>query len=132
LRKENPKRENERCAQVWQSLRFAVLFGTSQIAANERMPFNRHHVDPAAKVGIDRMTSSRRGTNKREIRVTSDFRAEDLIPDICKPVLPELGQSSFKFESPRGRASRAVVVCSLGAVEQEALLCLSRECFVPQ
>jgi hypothetical protein len=65
----------------------AVIFGSIQVAAAERQPSKRSHVDSAAKV---EMTSSgsqapnRKTGPKRTIKVISDFRAEDLIPDICK------------------------------------------------
>ena len=65
----------------------AVMVATSQAAANVRLASKRHHADPAAKVETisqERTTSGRKATVKRDISATSDFRAEDLIPDICK------------------------------------------------
>lgn len=49
--------------------------------------WKRHHVDPVAKVETisrERAAPGRKATVKRDISATSDFRAEGLIPDICK------------------------------------------------
>jgi hypothetical protein len=65
----------------------AMMVATSQAAANVRLASKRHHADPAAKVETisqQRTTSGPKATVKRDISATSDFRAEDLIPDICK------------------------------------------------
>jgi hypothetical protein len=65
----------------------AVLLGTSQVAADERQLSKRHQLDPAAKVEMnspDKAMLNRRTGPKGGIKVISDFRAEDLIPDICK------------------------------------------------
>jgi hypothetical protein len=68
---------------------FAVLtivFSTSQVVGMERTPPKRQ-VQSAAAVQArpsDRVTSSRKVSASRTISATSDFRAEDLIPDICK------------------------------------------------
>lgn len=65
----------------------AVLFGTSQVAAMERSHSKRHQADPAAKVRMaspDQSTTNRKMIRKRAFSVSSDFRADELIPDICK------------------------------------------------
>jgi hypothetical protein len=65
----------------------AVMVATSQAAASVRLVSKRHHADPPAKaetISQERTASRRKATVKRDISATSDFRAEDLIPDICK------------------------------------------------
>ncbi|MCB1392900.1 MULTISPECIES: hypothetical protein [unclassified Nitrobacter] len=66
---------------------FAILFGTSQVAAMERPHSTRHQADPAAKVRVvspDQSTANQKVTRQRAFSITSDFRADELIPDICK------------------------------------------------
>jgi hypothetical protein len=64
----------------------AIVFSTSQVAGTERMPPKRYVQSVAAvQAGpSDRARSSRKLDPRREFSATSDFRAEELIPDICK------------------------------------------------
>ena len=63
-----------------------IIFSTSQVAGMERSPQQRS-VQSASAVQTkpsDPAMSGRKVGAVRAISATSDFRAEDLIPDICK------------------------------------------------
>jgi hypothetical protein len=64
----------------------AIASSTSQAAGVERTPPKRHVQSIAAAQArpSDRVMPSRKVDPKREFSATSDFRAEELIPDICK------------------------------------------------
>ena len=64
----------------------ALVLSTSQVAGSERPP-SRPAVQSAAAIQMrvsDRTPSNRKNGGKRQFSATTDFRAEDLIPDICK------------------------------------------------
>jgi hypothetical protein len=64
----------------------AVVFSTNQAAGMERA-LPKRQVQPASAAQAkpsDRIKSNRESNARRTISATSDFRAEDLIPDICK------------------------------------------------
>ncbi len=64
----------------------AIVFSTSQVSGMERTPPKRHVQSAAANQArpTDRTMSIRKVNASRTISATSDFRAEDIIPDICK------------------------------------------------
>lgn len=64
----------------------AIVFSTSQAAGMERIPSKRHAQSAAAVQArsSERRMPSRKVSASPAISATSDFRAEDLIPDICK------------------------------------------------
>ena len=63
-----------------------LMFSTSQVAGSERLSPKRS-VQPPAAVQVrssNRPAMSRKVDIGRQFSATSNFRAEDLIPDICK------------------------------------------------
>ena len=64
----------------------AITSSTSQAAGSERAPPKRHVQSvAAAQTGpSDRMALSRKVDSGPQFTATSDFRAEKLIPDICR------------------------------------------------
>lgn len=64
----------------------AITFGTSQAVGMERTPPARHAQSIAAVQAriSDRVASSPKANPRRQLSATSDFRAEEIIPDICK------------------------------------------------
>jgi hypothetical protein len=64
----------------------AITPNTGPAAGMERTPPKRHSQSIAtveAKMS-NRVVSSRKVDSRRQFSATSDFRAEELIPDICK------------------------------------------------
>jgi hypothetical protein len=63
----------------------AIMSGTSQAAGMERTPPKRHagSIAAARAMPLER-ASSRKVDPGRQFSATSDFRADKLIPDICK------------------------------------------------
>jgi hypothetical protein len=64
----------------------ALVFSTSQAAGSERPPPKRSVHSPVAirTPSSHRAAMSRKPDVGRRSSALSDFRAEDLIPDICK------------------------------------------------
>ena len=64
----------------------AITSSTSQVAGMERTTPTWHAQSIVAGQArpSDRMVSSRKVDPRRQFSATSDFRAEELIPDICK------------------------------------------------
>jgi hypothetical protein len=65
---------------------FSVLFDVSELAATERMDPKRH---AGSKISVQakptlRMMSGRNARSDRAISSDATFRAEDIVPDICK------------------------------------------------
>lgn len=63
-----------------------LVVGTSQVAGMERAPPKRNVQSIAAvqAKSSDPVTPIRKAGFKRQLSATPDFRAEELIPDICK------------------------------------------------
>jgi len=64
----------------------AITSCSSHAAEMERTPPKRHlqYIAAAQARPSDRMASSRKVDPGRQFSATSDFRAEKLIPDICR------------------------------------------------
>ena len=64
----------------------AVTFSTRQVAGMERTTPTWHaqSISAGQVRPSERLVSSRKVDPRRQFSVTSDFRAEELIPDICK------------------------------------------------
>lgn len=65
---------------------FSVLFGASEVAGAERMDAKRH---PRSSTSVQtkpstRMMAGRDARPDRAISSTATFRAEDIVPDICR------------------------------------------------
>lgn len=66
---------------------FSVLFGAGEVAGAERMDAKRHH--PGSSMSVQtkpsmRMMAGRNARPDRAISSTATFRAEDIVPDICR------------------------------------------------
>jgi hypothetical protein len=61
-----------------------IIFGTSQVAGREQSLQQRSVQSAAAVQTRPSDLAIRKVSARRAISATSDFRAEDLIPDICK------------------------------------------------
>jgi hypothetical protein len=64
----------------------AITSGTSQVAGTEQTTPTRHAHSVAGGQAkpSERVVSSGKVDLRRQFSATSDFRAEELIPDICK------------------------------------------------
>ncbi len=64
----------------------AIVFSTSQVAGMERTPPkpNAQSAQAVQARSSERTMPSRKVSASPSISATSDFRAEDLIPDICR------------------------------------------------
>ena len=63
----------------------ALMFSTAQAAGSERSPKRSAYTNVSVQVpSSHRAAISRKTDVGRQFSATSNFRAEDLIPDICK------------------------------------------------
>ncbi len=67
------------------SVMSALVWGTSQVAGSEQPPPKREVQSVAvSQTRLSDRAPTRKVGGKRQFSATSDLRAEDLIPDICK------------------------------------------------